>query len=220
MRRLPRIIPSILTDDPKALLSMVREAEAFAGYVQFDIMDGHFVPSRSITSRDLTAIPIHFAWEAHLMVERPEDYMAGFKEVGAKKVIFHYEAQSPAKSVIMRARKLGLGVGLAVNPETRVSTFIDFVDEVDSVVFLTVRPGYYGNQFVPEVLEKVVELRRNRPLAEIGVDGGVKEGNIVDIVRDGVDLLYVGSEIFLKPKPADNYHRLVSLLDEHETDGL
>ena len=89
MSRLKKVVPSILTEAPKKLETMVREAESFTSYVQFDIMDGQFVPSRSITYQDLMAIPIKFNWEAHLMVECPEDHLDNFRETGAKKVVFH-----------------------------------------------------------------------------------------------------------------------------------
>lgn len=220
MARLKKIVPSILTEEPKALEAMIREAEGFTDYVQFDIMDGRFVPSRSITYQDLMAIPIKFSWEAHLMVELPEDYLNNFKEAGAKKVVFHYEAKSSALSFISRARGLGLEVGLAVNPETEVPTFLPLADEVDSVLFLTVHPGFYGSQFIPKVLDKVVKLRESRPAIEIGVDGGIKEANVVQVARTGVDRLYVGSDIFLQQNPAEKYHTLVALVSGHNESGL
>lgn len=212
--RLRKVVPSILTEDPKTLEIMVREAESFTSYVQFDIMDGQFVPSRSISYQDLMAIPIKFNWEAHLMVACPEDYLDNFSKAGAKKVVFHYEAKSSPQSVISRARGLGLEVGLAINPETDVPAFLPLVDEVDSVLFLTVHPGFYGSEFVPEVLDKVVELRQSRPSIEIGADGGIKESNIVQIARSGVDVFCVGSAILLQPKPAEKYYNLAALIKE------
>ncbi len=213
MTKIKKVVPSILTEDPKALETMVRAAEGFADYIQFDIMDGRFVPSRSITYQDLVAIPIRFNWEAHLMVERPEDYLDNFRKAGAKKVVFHYEAKSSPQSIISRARALGLGVGLAVNPETKLPAFLSLVDQVDYVLFLTVHPGYYGSQFITEVLDKVVELRKMRPDLDIGADGGIKEGNIIQVARAGANVFNVGSDIFLQPKPAEKYNNLVALLN-------
>lgn len=206
-----KVVPAILTEDPRALETMVQEAETFADYAQFDFMDGRFVPSRSITYQDLLTIPIKFSWEAHLMVECPQDYLDNMRKAGAKKVIFHYESTSSPQSVISRARELGLELGLAINPETNVPSFLPLVDDVDSVLFLTVQPGFYGSKFIPEVLDKVVELRQSRPSIEIGVDGGIKESNIVQVARSGVDVVYVGSAIFLQPKPAEKYYDLVAL---------
>ncbi|TET77234.1 MAG: ribulose-phosphate 3-epimerase [Dehalococcoidia bacterium] len=209
-----QVVPAILTEDPGVLETMVRQAEEFTTYVQFDIMDGRFVPSRSITYEHLAALPMKLTWEAHLMVENPEDYLEGFRRVGAQKVVFHYEATSSPEEVISQARNLSLGVGLAVNPETPVSIIRPLASKVDSVLFLTVNPGFYGSQFIPEVLDKVIELRSTGHGVEISVDGGIGESNIAEIARVGVDTIYVGSAIFLQPQPAESFHRLVALAEE------
>ena len=214
MDRLSRVVPAVLTEDPKVLETIVRQAESFTTYVQFDIMDGQFVPSRSITYEHLAAIPMKLSWEVHLMVQHPGDYLEGFLEAGAQKVIFHYEATSSPGEVISQARKLGLEVGLAVNPGTSLSVILPLASKVDSVLFLTVYPGFYGSQFIPEVLDKVVEFRSTAPGVEIGVDGGIKEDNIAKIAQVGVDVIYVGSAIFLQPEPAESFRRLVVLAQE------
>ncbi len=211
MARHTQVVPAILTDDPEALESMVRQAESFTSYVQFDIMDGRFVPSRSISHEHLAALPMKLSWEAHLMVLGPEEYLESFLQAGAQKVVFHYEATSSPGEAISQARELGLEVGLAVNPETPVSTILPLAAEVDSVLFLTVNPGFYGSQFLPEVLGKVTEFRNVQPDTEIGVDGGIKESNIVPVARAGADVIYVGSGIFLQPQPAESFHRLLTL---------
>jgi len=214
MTKLIQVVPAILTEDPKALETMVRQAESFTTYVQFDIMDGHFVPSRSITSEHLAALPMKLSWEAHLMVERPEDYLESFLQAGAQKVVFHYETTSSPGEVITRTRELGLEVGLAVNPETPVSAIQPLTDKVDSVLFLTVHPGFYGSQFIPEALEKVTELRSTQAEIEIGIDGGIKESNIAQVARAGVDVIYVGSAIFLQPHPSESFNYLLTLARE------
>lgn len=213
MAKLRKIVPAILTEDLKSLETMIRQAENFASYVQFDIMDGNFVPSRSITYQDLMSITIKFSWEVHLMVEQPEDHLDEFSKAGAKKVVFHYEATSSPRSVISKARGLGLEVGLAINPETKVTAIRPLVNEVDSILLLTVHPGFYGSKFIPEVLDKVMELRQNRPSIEVGADGGINESNIVQVARSGVDVLCVGSAIFLQLKPAENYANLMALIE-------
>ena len=215
MTRITQVVPAILTNDPVALETMIRQAESFTNYVQLDIMDGQFVPSRSITWEHLANLPIKLGWEAHLMVLRPEEYLPRFHQAGARKVIFHYEATSSPQEVIARARKLGLGVGLAINPETTVSTIIPLADEVDSVLLMTVNPGFYGSKFVPEVMDKVAELRKARPDMEIGADGGAKESNITQIAQAGVDVIYVGSAIFLQPQPGESFRRLQALAQEN-----
>ena len=110
--------------------------------------------------------------------------------------------------------------GLAINPETTIPNFLPLVDEVDSVLFLTVNPGFYGSPFVPEVLDKIAEPHHTRPNLEIGTDGGVKEDNLVKIANMGVNNLYVGSAIFLQPDPAEAYRNLSALLEKAEvSDG-
>ena len=214
MARLSKVVPAILTDDPKALDTMVRQAESFTTYIQFDIMDGQFVPSQSITSEHLAALHMKLSWEVHLMVQRPEDYLESFRKAGAQKVVFHYEATSSPEEVIFQARNLSLEVGLAVNPETPVSVIYPLVSKVDSVLFLTVNPGFYGSPFIPEVLDKAVELRSTQPNLEIGVDGGIKESNIAQIAQIGIDVIYVGSAVFLQPNPGESFRHLLALAQE------
>jgi ribulose-phosphate 3-epimerase len=209
-----RVIPAVLTDDPAKLAAMARQAEDFTDYVQLDIMDGRFVPSRSVTCRQATAVSLDIPWEVHLMVEKPGEQMGCFQQAGARKAIFHYEATDSAGEVISQARRLGLGVGLAVNPETLVSTVLQLVKDVDSVLFLAVHPGFYGAKFLPEVLDKIAELRRARPDIEIGIDGGVKESNIKLIAGSGVNDIYVGSAIFLDSQPDEAFRRLEALANE------
>lgn len=214
MAKLTQVVPAILTNDPRALGTMVRQAETFTTYVQFDIMDGQFVPSQSITWKHLSNLSMKLDWEAHLMVLHPEDYLQGFHQAGAQKVLFHHEAASSPRKVISLARDLDLKVGLAINPETTVSAILPLVDEVDSVLLLTVNPGFYGSKFIPEVMDKVAELRSARPDLEIGVDGGIKENNITQVARAGVDVIYVGSAIFLHPQPGESFRHLLALAQE------
>jgi len=216
MSKLTRVVPAILTDDPQTLERMIRLTESFTNYAQLDIMDGQFVPSQSITCQHLANLHIKLNWEAHLMVLHPENYLKDFCQAGAQRVIFHYEATSSPREVISLIRELKSGVGLAINPETTASDILPLVHEVDSILLMTVNPGFYGNQFIPEVMDKVTELRRARPDLEIGVDGGVKESNISQIARSGVDVIYVGSAIFLQPEPGESFHHLSALAQESQ----
>ena len=93
------IVPAILTDDPKALETMVRQTETFTSYAQFDIMDGQFVPSQSITHKHIAGLDINLNWEAHLMVLKPETCLEDFQRAGAEKIVFHYEATSSPQEV-------------------------------------------------------------------------------------------------------------------------
>jgi len=215
MKRDVKIVPAILTDDLTTLERMVHQAKSFTDYVQVDIMDGHFVPSRSVTPEQVASLSIELKWEAHLMVNHPERYGEFFQKAGASKIIFHHEATPSPQKVISRIKNLGLEAGLAINPETPVSAIVPYINDLDSVLLLTVTPGFYGSQFIPEVMGKVAELRNIHPGIEIGVDGGVKESNIREIAIAGVDYICVGSAIFLQSDPAESYRRLQSLAQQH-----
>jgi ribulose-phosphate 3-epimerase len=206
-------VPAILTDDPKALETMVRQTENFTSYAQFDIMDGQFVPSLSVTCEHIARLTMKLNWEAHLMVLHPEAYLKDFQRAGAQKIVFHYEATSSPQEVIALVRNLGMRAGLAINPETPISATIPLVNEVDSVLFLSVNPGFYGSKFIPEVLDKIMKFRKAQPNLEIGIDGGIKENNIARIARSGVNVIYVGSAIYLQPEPAESFRRLQALAE-------
>jgi ribulose-phosphate 3-epimerase len=174
-------------------------------------MDGQFVPSHSVSCAQIAALKTTLKWEAHLMVRRPEDCLKDFKRAGAKKIVFHYEAAPSPEKVIRSIRKLNMQVGLAVNPETAIAAFAPLVKLVDSVLFLSVNPGFYNAKFIPEVLDKIIAFHKVYPNMETGIDGGVKESNIAQITRTGVDVICVGSAIFLQPDPAASYRRLTAL---------
>lgn len=207
-----RIVPAILANDATALEKYVRQAETFTDFAQVDIMDGDFVPSRSILYQDIAAIKPKFKWEAHLMVQHPEEYLEGFKKAGARKIVFHFEAKTNVEKTIELIRKLDIKVGLAVNPKTTIKDFAPLVKKVDSVLFLSVEPGFYGAKFIPAVLDKIVEFRKAYPVIETGIDGGVKEANVAEIARTGVNDICVGSAIFSQPDPAAAYRRFVTMI--------
>jgi len=209
-----RILPAILTEDAEALKDMVVRTETFANQAQFDIMDGRFVPSKSVSCEDIASLKTNLNWEAHLMVLHPEDYLEDFQRAGARRIVFHYEATSAPQDIIRKIRQLGVEAGLAVNPETPVNAFASLVDKLDSVLFLSVNPGFYGARFIPEVLDKIIAFRKTYPRIETGIDGGVKENNVVEIARTGVNIICVGSAIYNQPDPAASYRRLTALIKD------
>ncbi len=214
MKKPIRVVPAVLTDDARTLETMLRQAESFTDFVQIDIMDSKFVPSHSITWKDIAGIRVKLNWEVHLMVAQPEKQIEDYKTAGAQKVIFHYEATSTPDYIITLARQLGLSVGLAVNPETAVTEFMPLLNKVDSVLFLSVHPGFYGAKFIPEVLEKVKQLRETRPGMVISIDGGIKENNILQVARSGVNEICVGSAVFMQPDPGESYRKLVQQVNK------
>lgn len=204
-----RIVPAILTDNPQDLKRMLGQAEAFTDFVQIDFMDGDFVPSKSVTPEDLAEIEIRIGWEAHLMVKDPIDYLSSLNKKGLKRVLFHWEADPHPESIVLALRDLGLAVGLAINPETALSQFEDLVPHIDSVLFLSVHPGFYGSPFVEEVLEKVREFRSRFPSTVIGIDGGVALDNIQRLKSLKMDYACVGSRIFRHDDPSKSYEEFV-----------
>jgi len=150
MNKTVRVAPALLTEDPAELARMLGVTAAFTDFAHVDIMDGHFVPTRSITSSDMAAVATSLKWEAHLMVTNPAECLADYKRAGASKVTFHYESADSPEDTAAAARKLGLEVGLAVNPETPLANILPLTGAVDSVLFMSVHPGYYGARFLPE----------------------------------------------------------------------
>jgi ribulose-phosphate 3-epimerase len=210
-----QIVPAILTEDPGALEKMVRLTETFTNSAQFDIMDGKFVPSRSISFKQIAALKTKLSWEAHLMVLHPEDYLDDFHRAGAKKIVFHFEATPTPRLVIRIIKKLGMQAGLAINPETPIDSVSNLVKQLDSVLFLSVNPGFYGAKFIPEVLDKITAFRKAYPGIETGIDGGIKENNIVQIAKTGVNVICIGSAVFLQPDPAASYRKLKTLAEKN-----
>ena len=192
---------------------MLHEAESFTDRVQVDIMDGRFVPSESISAEDLAIVKTSLFVEVHLMVMEPEAHLEAFLKAGAGRVVFHYEATPSPSRAIALARHLGLGVGLALNPRTPVLDAKPFFGEVDFLLLLSVDPGFYGSPFLPEVLEKAKALRRLFP-GEMGMDGGIKAGNMRQVKEAGVDYACVGSAVFRAHDPQKSFLALQALAQE------
>jgi len=206
-----KIFPSILTDDPQHLKWMVGQAETFTDWVQIDIMDGEFVPSKSISASHLEEVRTSLNMEVHLMVNRPQQYLQPFKRAGAKRIAFHLEAANRPEEIIKQAKGLNLPIGLALNPETGILEARHLLDKVSFILFLSVNPGFYGSPFIPGVLDKVRQLKSLAPHLETGIDGGIKADNIVTVKACGVDYACVGSAIFHQPHPKESFLTLQRL---------
>ncbi len=205
------VVPAVLTDDPQLLKDMLETAETFTDFVQIDIMDGLFVPSKSITATDISAVNTKINWEAHLMVNNPESYIDDFARAGAQQIIFHYEATGSCDNVIDLIHEAGLKAGIAVNPDTEISVLAPLVNKLDSVLFMSVIPGYYGSKFIPEVLDKIRDFRNKYPGVHTGIDGGIKENNISIVAETGINSICVGSAVFCQENPAQSFEQLQKL---------
>ncbi|MCL2140601.1 MAG: ribulose-phosphate 3-epimerase [Dehalococcoidia bacterium] len=202
-----RIIPALLTEKPTELASMLMKCEQFSTWVQIDIMDGLFVPSRSITAQDIHYAGLCVDWEAHLMVNEPEQYLYDFQAVGAKRIIVHYETITGRElEVVAKINELGMEAGVALNPNTPSVVLVpELLQMLDCVLFMAVYPGFYGAKFVPQVLDKIRMFRKDHQDIRIGIDGGVKLDNIQEILLSGVDDICVGSAIFAQQNPEKAY---------------
>jgi ribulose-phosphate 3-epimerase len=214
MNKIIKIIPAILTDDPSALEKMLRLSESFTDYVQIDIMDGRFVPSSSIGWKDITRVGTKLKWEVHFMVQEPQNQLESYKKAGAHRAIFHFESSPRPEEVIDAGRRLGLEMGLAINPETPIQKTIPLAGKLDSLLFMSVHPGFYGAKYLPEVLDKVRAMRQAAPDLEMAIDGGIKENNILDVAKTGVNGICVGSAVFLQPDPAASFRKLQAMVNQ------
>jgi len=191
---------------------------AGARVFHFDIGDGHFVEPITVGPIVLQSIQelVHReggVFDCHLMVDDPEHYFAALQSAGADSVTFHVEAVQDPPALAARAKACGFQVGLAVNPETPVEDVPPLVEGFDLVLCMSIHPGYSGQEFMPEALERIRRLRAALPAGvHLQVDGGVTAGNIRSIFDAGADLIVAGSAIFGVEDPPRAYRRLVQEL--------
>lgn len=201
------IFPAILTDKKEELEEMLKITRTFSSNVHIDITDGAFVSSRTISYPSLPKTDLFM--EVHLMVNFPSDYISGFKERGAKRIIFHIEAEEKVEKTIKKIKDEKIGVGISLNPETTIEKIEPFLDELDIVLIMSVVPGFYGSPFIPDALDKAKKLKKERPWLCLEMDGGIKLSNILLVKSSGIDIAAVGSEIFLSENPALAYEKLL-----------
>ena len=207
-----KIAPSILSADFARLGEEVARVErAGADLIHFDVMDGHFVPNLSIgipvleSLRKVTRLPL----DAHLMIENPERYVEAFVKAGANSVSVHAEVCKDIPAMAKQLHDLGSRASIGINPETDVGCVLPFAEHLDMVLIMSVHPGFGGQEFIPEALEKLRAVRREldrRGLKlDIEIDGGVKLANIADVKAAGANVFVSGSGIFGK----GDYNKIV-----------
>jgi ribulose-phosphate 3-epimerase len=217
--RTVEVEPSIYAADFSRLGEQIETLmRAGARIFQFDVGDGHFVEPITIGPIVLQSISplVHRlggVLDCHLMVEQPDKHFRAIAEAGGDSVTFHYEVSDDIPVCIRRARELELQVGLAFNPETSPADAAAAADGVDLVLCMSIHPGYSGQPFMPEAIDRVSELRGLLPdRVHIQVDGGVGPDNVRDLYEAGANLLVAGSSIFGHEDIARAYRRLVQAL--------
>jgi ribulose-phosphate 3-epimerase len=192
------IAPSILSADFAHLQSEV-DSVASADWLQLDVMDGHFVPNLSFGAPVASTLRTSLLLDVHLMVTNPSDRIDEFVRIGAKNITFHAEVvptTKARKALIEAIRGKGATAGIAINPETPLSAIDDVVSDVDLVLVMSVHPGFGGQSFIEEVLEKVCDLRKRFPTLMIQIDGGIDARTAPLAVAAGANNLVAGSAIF------------------------
>jgi ribulose-phosphate 3-epimerase len=211
--------PSLYAADFSCLREdIVSVMDAGARIFQFDVGDGHFIEPVTIGPIVLQAISplVHDragVLDVHLMTEHPDRHFRAVAEAGGDSVTFHHEAVDDIAAVAARARELGLAVGLAFNPETQPEDAAAAAGEVDLVLCMSIHPGYSGQKFMPEALDRIRRLRELLPDEKpIQVDGGVGVDNVRELRDAGASLLVAGSSIYGGEDPGTAYRELVTAL--------
>lgn len=190
------VVPAILEKKFADIEEKVERIKPYADFVQLDVMDGVFVPNETFRNpRKIAELDIEM--EVHLMIEKPALFMPQWLLPNVRRVIVHYEAaESTMESVIELIRRAGKEVAIALNPETSTYCVKAFLDAIDMVVVMGVEPGFSGQVFHKDVLEKIKELKKWKPSMLVEVDGGVNLQTRDRIVDAGADVLAAASAIW------------------------
>lgn len=205
-----KISPSILAANFSRLAQEIAKVEKESDLLHVDVMDGHFVPNLTIgpmiveAIRALTPLPL----DVHLMITEPEKYLEAFAKAGSAILTIHVEAaKEKTGTLLSRIRELGLKAGLALSPDTPLSSAREYLSKADMILLMTVHPGFGGQKFIPAVLPKVEELRKIYE-GDIEVDGGIDSETAGEAVRRGANVLVAGTYIFRSENPKEAIMKL------------
>ena len=198
-----KLAPSILSADFSALAADVKKIEeGGADYIHVDVMDGHFVPNISFGAAVMKSLngKTSLPYDVHLMIENPDQYIGDFVTDQTEFITVHQEACVHLHRTIQNIKSRGVKAGVSINPATPVSTLECILEDVDLVLIMSVNPGFGGQKFIPQTLEKVKELaaiKKERGLDfAIEIDGGVTLANAKEVMDAGVEIAVAGSAVF------------------------
>ena len=214
MQSSPIIAPSILAADFARLAEEVQAVEGAADWLHVDVMDNHFVPNLTIglpvvqSLRKATAIP----FDVHLMITDPERWAPGYAEAGAYNVTFHAEACENPVKLAKTLRAAGSKAGLAIDRDTPVEPYLELLPYLDTVLIMTIKAGFGGQSFMPEMLAKVRDVRRRATVknleVRVEVDGGIAADTIEQAAAAGADAFVAGTAVYGAADPAEAVRRL------------
>ena len=198
-----QISPSILSADFSQLgVEIKRLEEGGADMIHVDVMDGHFVPNLTIGPPVIKALKKNSSilFDVHLMISPVHKYIEAYSNAGADIITIHPEATDDLKASIVKIKELKRKVGVSLNPETKIDVILDYLDQIDLVLIMSVNPGFGGQKFMPEVLSKVKELKKiqqeKKLNFDIEIDGGINFENSKKAIEAGANILVSGTTIF------------------------
>ena len=225
-----KIAPSILSARFERLGDDVRAVEhAGADLIHVDVMDGHFVPNLSMGPVVVEALhrETKLPLDVHLMITDPGRYLEAFVKAGANHVTFHVEADGDPVAMADWLHQRNVGAGIALDPETPVERVLELLPRFDMVVVMTVHPGFGGQSFLAENLEKVKAIRSHESrlgarqgALDVEVDGGIDAGTALDSQRAGANVFVAGNSIFGAAKPDEALVAMRKVLDPEEVTGV
>ncbi len=207
-----KIIPAILTADSEELRKQFSILRGNTNWLHIDIADGTFVKNQSISIFELQEAYKYFNLEIHLMVKNPERYFEDCDSMGAKRVIFHYEAVSNITETQEKSAHYQFHTGIALNPETKLEVLNSVKERISSLLLMSVHPGFQGQEFIVSSLEKAREARKMFPEMLIGIDGGIAKENIKEVFSAGASYAIVGSKIVKAENPVEALRELEEMI--------
>jgi len=216
------LAPSILSADFKILGEQLKTIEAAgAEYIHFDVMDGMFVPSISFGMPVLASIKGYTeqTLDVHLMVTEPIRYVEEFVKAGADIITVHLEACEDLQATVDKIHAAGAKVGISIKPKTPVEALVPYLDQADMFLIMSVEPGFGGQAFIPESLERIKELRglldEKNLQTDIEVDGGIYHKNVAEVLQAGANVMVSGSGVF-KGDIKKNTEEFMEILKRYE----